>query len=82
MLDLQYDWVTGSFEPVDKRGHPVKLVDTVTCVVCGQKEYKLSVGKSARSYAGVCKEHEGNFDYGVSEKDEPAGKQAEFPKRK
>lgn len=60
----------------------MKLVDTLTCVVCGQKEYKLSVGKSARTMSGVCNEHEGTFDYGVSAKDEPKEQQTSIPEGK
>lgn len=32
-------------------------VDTVTCVVCGVKEFTKSTGKSARSMNGVCGDH-------------------------
>lgn len=36
----------------------MQLLDSVKCVVCGKIEYQRSKGRSSRSFAGVCKEHQ------------------------
>lgn len=52
---------------------PVKLLDTVKCVVCGKSEYVIAKGKSSRTFTGVCDEHQMEL-FNAPSKDVPKGK--------
>lgn len=64
--EFQYDYfideyVDVSYPPYIRGGFGMHLVDTIVCVVCSQREFSLSKGKSSRVHNGVCSECKPNM---------------------